>query len=205
MSFFEWSEKDYPQEYEVRELIFPHLDKFPILFRRAWEEWMTIPAVTRSRISSMGRGLVIYEIVGDLLASVFGNEEDPVKNDVEICKFSFPKIYIAEKFVLRFKKVSSVHRVMLGLSSPNTKRYYEHKPMDEVRHGYGRLTAGYVLSQDQTDIEDVVITHQVDDVLRFSYSALDEQPNYKLQKKVDPPEEADVIPHDTDKEDRNIG
>ena len=190
---FPWELEGLADEAECRQLLLPLLGDIGSCVCGGWEEWMSgVEEATRLKVSAFARGGVVHELIADRATRLLGQHDD-----VDVCTDDFFKLYVADRLVLRVKKVASDHRVMLNWARPNTRDYYRNAPVGSLRHGVTRLTIGYVLDFEEASVEDVVISQQIGDVLLWSYSALEEyMAAGSVSAQVTPPGEADVVVDD---------
>ncbi|MBL9085459.1 MAG: hypothetical protein JNK76_26880 [Planctomycetales bacterium] len=137
----------------------------------AWADWKNeASARLRGRVSNRSRAGCINDLAveasKELLAGVAEVEFD--------ADLGFHKLYVADKIVLRFKRLDKDYLALVG-QSDQQQDFYLGRPIEGLRNHCLRLNVGYVLDPSEDHISDVLITRQFGrDKLLWSYSIFDD-------------------------------
>jgi hypothetical protein len=170
MAFFSWALDGLVTEPEAKRTLAPFVDLLTTSFYGAWNEWLALPAESRSKIGPMHRGGVIHAfVVKRAIDAVIALND----SSVELCTRGFFKIYFRRSVVVRLKKLGTDGRVPINGTRKATRLYYSGAKMKTVRSSCTRLSVGYRLDPTETEIRDIRIVHQIRDEIAWSYAIND--------------------------------
>lgn len=170
MGVFPWALEGLVAQPEVKTIVSPFTDLLANAFYGGWNEWLSLPAESRSKIGPMHRGGVIHEFAVKRAIAEIVAGNDPA---IEICTLGFFKIYIGRVLVLRLKKLTSDGRVPVRGARKQTRYYYANRALTTVRNNHTRLSVGYRLDPTETDVLDVRVLQQIGDQVAWSYAIND--------------------------------
>jgi len=139
-------------EEEARILVTPYLPELAGLYRKAWDMWLTNPVAARMQNTTVRANIIFNDALSQAKAEFDGN--GPARY------FEHGKwkgLLFNDQLFMRLKKGSS------DLKSRNVKTMATlafHDQDQDLFDGIARCELQYVLSDDETEIEKVVIVHR---------------------------------------------
>jgi hypothetical protein len=106
---------------------------------------------------------------------------------IDLCAaLGFFKIYLDDKYVLRLKRLNR-NRLARNVKTDQQRAYYRNRPVEGIRNYCTRLTAGYMLTPAEDEIEDILITSQFGTrTLVWSSSIMDDPGTMRMPIPLEP-------------------
>ncbi|WP_147298445.1 hypothetical protein [Cupriavidus taiwanensis] len=151
-------------EQEARALVAPHLVKFDSIYRRAWESWLKNPVAARMQDKRVRANVIWNDAVAE--AKVMFDGDGEVRFDE---KGQWKGLLVGNRLFVRLKKGTA------ALLSRNVKTKANEAFHDQNRDLFGgiaRCELLYVLSEDETELERVVVVQRHKKAVVWSIDAL---------------------------------
>lgn len=132
-----------------------------------WFEFMSPDG--RGRTKSCSVAICVNNFIEERVKEALLGEE----GIVGCRKANFFKIFVGDKIVLRFKKLTDEYLVMPPRTEQG-KDWYSNRPVDDVPSEFTRLNIGYSTTPLGEEITDIAVTFQLSTkALAWKYSILD--------------------------------
>ncbi|MFS8973894.1 hypothetical protein PO002_05170 [Cupriavidus necator] len=142
----------FAKEEEVRKVVQPLFEDFQHIYRSAWKDWLASPVASRMQHKRVRANFMWNQLISH--AKVRFDGRAGVRVDT---KSNWDGVLINEQFFIRMKKAESS---LLSRNYPTRAALAFHDQIQDLFGGVARLELLYVLSSDETEVEQIVLVQR---------------------------------------------
>lgn len=139
-------------EEEVRKVVQPYFPDFQHIYASAWRDWLASPVASRMQHKRVRANLMWNQLISHAKVKFDGNAAvrvDTLRN--------WDGVLIDDRIFIRMKKAEES---LLSRNYPTQAALAFHDQIQDLFGGIARLELLYVLSKDETEIEQIVLVQR---------------------------------------------